>query len=263
LSSLNPSEQALRIVAEQQRSLGNIIEELTLTGDATLGLERLGRWKEMTIALLLEHVSEDEASQLKDKRVASARMGQSFRSLIEEARLYGTYLSTLTNKLITNPDKIIGAKNWKQPKEATDMSVPTPSKMVFLILGHDESNVVRLSHLLKTNWHVESLVLGEKPVEGTTAIEQLEGNVRVAAFAIALLSRDDLDEENFPKAHIAFELGWFYGRLGQRGVCVVLPKGSKIHPALNGIGRIEFGDSIEEIAGELQLKLEAVDMLHR
>jgi len=262
LSSLSPSERALRIVAEQQTALSNIIEELTLTGDATLGLERLGRWKEMTIELLLEHVSEDEASQLKDKRVASARMGQSFRSLIEEARLYGTYLSTLTNKLVRNPDKIIGAKNWKQPKEAADMSVPTPSKMV-LILGHDESNVVRLSHLLKTNWHVESLVLEEKPVEGRTAIEQLEGNVQVAAFAIALLSRDDLDEENFPKAHIAFELGWFYGRLGQRGVCVVLPKGSKINPALNGIGRIEFGDSIEEIAGELQLKLEAVDMLHR
>ena len=75
-----------------------------------------------------------------------------------------------------------------------------------------------------------------------------------------LLTPDDIIQanENYEQArpNVIFELGWFFGRLGRKKVCIIMKKGTKIHSDLEGISRIEFETKIEHkytrIADELK-----------
>jgi predicted nucleotide-binding protein len=64
-----------------------------------------------------------------------------------------------------------------------------------------------------------------------------------------------------PRPNVIFELGRFYGRLCRGKVCILFRKGTKIHSDLDGISRIEFGDSILEKEGEIKKELLAANIL--
>ena len=64
-----------------------------------------------------------------------------------------------------------------------------------------------------------------------------------------LLTHDDIintSDANYAQArpNVLFELGWFYGRLGRKNVCIIMKEGTKIHSDLDGISRIKFVDKI-------------------
>jgi predicted nucleotide-binding protein len=192
-------------------------------------------------------------------------MGQPRRNLLDEARLYRAFLVALNDQVQNNPESIFSPLGSGEVG-AVPVPSPTASRLVFIIHGHEELNLLRLQKKLKDAWDLDSVVLKEKPGKGRTLIEKFEEEAQAATFSIALLSPDDLvtkKGEMYPQArpNVVFELGWFYGRLGRERVCILLKEGTKIHSDLDGISRIEFKDSVEEAAPQLEGELKAAGLL--
>ncbi|MCH8806412.1 MAG: nucleotide-binding protein [Planctomycetes bacterium] len=139
-------------------------------------------------------------------------------------------------------------------------------KDVFLVHGHDELNTLRLQKHLREKHALNAVILAEAPGKGRTLIEKFEEEALKASVAFALLTPDDViqaSDGTYAQArpNVTFEIGWFYGRLGRNRVCLLLKKGSKIHSDLDGINRIEFQDSVLEVAVEIEKELRASGLI--
>jgi predicted nucleotide-binding protein len=266
MADFDRTEKAARYVSKQLLALEDIVNETKSTGDTELGFEQLRRWKQLTIELLNETVGLSEATALENKKLGSFIMGQPLRNFLAEAGLYDAFLVALNQAIQDHPERILREK--AQPHDISAVAVPSPSasRTVFLIHGHDELNLLRLCQLLKDRWDIQSIILKERAGKGRTLIEKFEGEAPAATFAIALLSPDDQVQgagANYPQArpNVVFELGWFYGRLGREKVCILLRKGTKIHSDLDGISRIEFNDSLDEVSEDIGRELKAAGLI--
>jgi predicted nucleotide-binding protein len=268
LSEFDPKEKALRFAGKQLLALDDIVREAKSGGDTTLSFEQLKRWKGMTVELLAEHVNESEAHAFEKKRLGSFIMGRPLHNFLTEAKMYRAFLLALVEDLNKNPERVLKAKTRTAEVAAISVPAPTASRTVFLIHGHDELNLLRLRELLRDRWNLDSVVLKERPGKGRTLIEKFEEEAPAASFAMALLSPDDVVQgasttDLYPQArpNVVFELGWFYGRLGRERVCILIRTGTKIHSDLDGISRIEFKESIEEVADAIGRELEAAQLV--
>jgi hypothetical protein len=76
MDTLNSKDKALAAVTEQSDALHRIVKSTQSSGDTHLGFEQLKRWKENTVRILAETVSEKESLKLKEKRLGSFMMNQ-------------------------------------------------------------------------------------------------------------------------------------------------------------------------------------------
>lgn len=157
---------------------------------------------------------------------------------------------------------------WKEELEMTNGETSSQrtkldnsqSKIVFIIHGHDDLSTLQLQKLLRNEWNLESVVLKEKPPRGRTLIEKFEQEAQTTGFAFAIYTADDIiklanGEYSQARPNTIFEIGWFYGRLGRKNVCILFEKGTKINSDLNGINTIEFDKSVEEKVLEIKEEL--------
>ncbi len=157
----------------------------------------------------------------------------------------------------------------KEPAaKGESMSNSCGEKLVFIIHGRDEANLLKLEKLVKDEWHLKPIVLMYEPGKGRTLIEKFEEEARGAVFAFALLTPDDLiktDREEYiqPRPNVAFELGWFYAQLDRKHVCILLRAGTHLHSDLDGISRIEFNRSVDEKVIEIRKELEAAGLIEK
>ncbi len=264
MNTLKPKDSAAAAVTEQINELAKIVKSTQSGGDIQLGFEQLRRWKENTVQILAESVSEIESKKLREKRLGSFAMGQPLRNFASEAALYRAFLGALLEDLRARPERVLRLPA-SGPK-AVEIPEPTGSRVVFIIHGHDELNLLRLRQLLKQRWALDSVVLKEKPGKGRTLIEKFEEEAVVATFALALVTPDDVvsaADSEYPQArpNVIFELGWFYGRLGRGRVCILLGRDTKIHSDLDGISRINFLESVEEKTSEIETELKAAGLI--
>jgi hypothetical protein len=137
---------------------------------------------------------------------------------------------------------------------------------VFVIHGRDATNTDRLRRLLIERFRLEPVILGEQAGGGRTLIEKFEDVAARCAFSIALLTPDDAvarGETAYLQArpNVVFELGWFYGKRGRQSVLILLRHGAHLHSDLDGISRVEFGESIEERVLDIERELHAAGLL--
>ena len=140
------------------------------------------------------------------------------------------------------------------------------SNVVFIVHGHDDANLLRLENLLKDRWGLESIVLRDEAGKGRTLVEKFEQEAHGAAYAIILLTPDDLiqtPDKDYTQArpNVVFELGWFYGRIGREKVCILSKTGTNIHSDLAGITRIDFNESIEEAFLSIERELKSAGLV--
>ncbi|HEX4463467.1 MAG TPA: nucleotide-binding protein [Solirubrobacterales bacterium] len=101
---------------------------------------------------------------------------------------------------------------------------PGGKKKIFLVHGHSRKD--ELARFLERSTGVDVTILEEQPGRGRTIIEKFEGEAGGAAFAVVLLTADDvgaaMDEQaNLrPRArqNVVLELGYFVGRIGRENV---------------------------------------------
>ena len=106
----------------------------------------------------------------------------------------------------------------------------------------------------------------EKPGRGRTIIERFEEEAQNATYAFVLLTSDDTvktKDRKYAQArhNVVFELGWFYGRLGRKKVCIILKEGTDIHSDLSGIQQIRFNNSIKDKYMEIQKELKNAEII--
>lgn len=258
-------ETALRIAREQLGSLEKIRSSISSIGDSYAGLQRIGRWRERTVRLLAKNVSMDEAQRLENLEILD--YGIPFVNYTNSYSAYQGHMGALVEILADHPEEILERPDVVQtPEAAVPVAAQPAARSVFIVHGRDEVNLLRLEKLLKTRWELDVIIMRDKPAQGRTLIEKFEQEAEHAAFAIALFSPDDFVETRDAeylqaRPNVIFELGYFYGKLGRRHVCILLKKGTKIHSDLDGINTIEFLDSVEEKMGELEKELQAAILI--
>ena len=137
---------------------------------------------------------------------------------------------------------------------------------VFIIHGHDETNLHRLRDLIEKKFKLHPVIMKWEAGKGRVMIEKFEQEAARCRYAFALLTPDDQivatdGEYTQARPNVVFELGWFYGRLGRSNVVILLKKGTKLHSDLDGISQITFGESVDEKYLDIERELQAAGLL--
>lgn len=168
-----------------------------------------------------------------------------------------TYLSSCQEELL----------NLDTDSEHVKTTSFVDNKKVFIIHGHDEINLLRLEKLLRREFNLIPVIQKEEPQSGRTLIEKFEALAQDISYAFALITADDIivdgnNKYSQARPNVIFELGWFYGKRGRQRVSLIFKKGTKIHSDLDGIGRIEINENVEEKVTDIRNELRAAGILN-
>lgn len=102
------------------------------------------------------------------------------------------------------------------------------SKKVFVVHGHDDLAKKEVEVLL-LKLGLEPVILHDQPNNGKTIIEKFEANAEQCAYAVVLLTPDDIatsrkDIKSYhfrARQNVIYELGFFSGKLGRNKVCAL------------------------------------------
>jgi predicted nucleotide-binding protein len=151
---------------------------------------------------------------------------------------------------------------------ATDLGRFQPAgRKVFIVHGHDEGSWRALQELLGKEFALDTLVLKQEASATRTLIQKFEAEAADCAFAIVLVTPDDLVKKGKvssfqARPNVLFELGWFYGRLGP-GRVTILQKGGKtdLPSDLRGIVTLVYEQNVNEVLVDLRAELDAAGLL--
>ena len=118
---------------------------------------------------------------------------------------------------------------------------------IFVVHGHDKGAKHEVARFIE-NLELTPTILDEQPSKGQTIIDKFEEHADEAAFAIVLLTSDDLgapkDNKNEPKPrarqNVILELGYFLHGLGRKRVCVLHEEGVELPSDIHGIVYVPF-----------------------
>lgn len=135
------------------------------------------------------------------------------------------------------------------------------SREVFVVHGHDELMKAQVARFI-SRLDLKPIILREQPNEGRTIIDKFEQTASSAAFAVVLMSPDDIGasqktpDDLKPRArqNVLVELGYFTAKLGRRRVCVLVRNEVEIPSDYIGVGYHTFDEAGRwelELGGEL------------
>jgi hypothetical protein len=240
---MQEKELALRQIAVLRKALTNIIKDtrITLGISPSLAFGELRKWKTRAVSAVASQISYVEGENLRlVEPVTSAPLNLP-QFFMAEAKMCDEFLAELADAIERNPESVLATASPKLTNKEKKVAVSSPQKnVVFIVHGHDEPNLNGLKDLLKDRYHLTPIVLSSQPEGGRTIIEKFEEEAQKAAFAFVLLTPDDTvrkDDGEYSQArpNVAFELGWFYGKLGRKKVCILFKKGTRIHSDLEGV----------------------------
>ncbi|HVT14867.1 MAG TPA: nucleotide-binding protein [Thermoanaerobaculia bacterium] len=134
-------------------------------------------------------------------------------------------------------------------------------KTVFIVHGHNIAKRDELQALLG-GLGLQTIVLDAEDSMGMTIIEKLEFYAQTCAFAIVLMTPDDLAGANVrARQNVVLELGWFMAKLGRQRVLLLYTGDVEIPSDIMGIVYLHFKDSIREIEGRIQQRLRGCGMI--
>ena len=177
---------------------------------------------------------------------------------------YAVLHSYITTKLTEYRRKI----TLSERKKSIEKGIRN-SKDVFIIHGHSEAKLLELEKILKDEFHLNPIILKDKPNSGLTIIDKFEKYASSCSYAFALFTPDDIvtngkGEQYFQaRPNVIFELGWFYANLGRNRVCILEQASDKseIFSDLQGILRIQFNRDVEESYMKIKRELEDVGII--
>jgi predicted nucleotide-binding protein len=148
-------------------------------------------------------------------------------------------------------------------RNATEQGVErVHSREVFVVHGRDEGRKQAVARVLE-KLGLDVVILHERPSKGRTIIEKFEDYSDVG-YAVVLLAGDDVgalasERDKLhprPRQNVIFELGYFVGRLGRKGVCALYEEGVEIPSDYKGVVYVPL-DAAEGSKLRLALELSA------
>lgn len=147
------------------------------------------------------------------------------------------------------------------------------TRRIFVVHGHDSEVKETVARFIE-KVGLEPVILHEQPSRGRTVIEKLEVWSRDAAFAVVILTPDDVggaassaaDRSPRARQNVILELGYFLGRLGRSRVCAIHKGGVELPSDYKGVLYIEFDAAgawrttlaQEFVEAKLPIKVEAL-----
>ena len=247
--------------------LEDIVASVRIDRDHKTAKSRLTRWRSRTITKLETAVGKEEARKFKGgTKIHVLSYVDLVGNVAKKAETYKAHLTALREELESHPENVLSTAADVLEHLVQRSTEEINLKSVFLIHGRDEANLFKLRDLLTKRWGLEPKVLKAEAWGGRTLIEKFEEEAQEAVFAVALITPDDTVRTSDAqyvqgRPNVIFELGWFYGRLGRKRVTIVLNKGTQLHSDLDGVGRVEFGSSVEEVVLALEEELKAAGMI--
>lgn len=112
---------------------------------------------------------------------------------------------------------------------------------VFIIHGHDEASKSQVARLVQ-RLDLVPIILSERPNRGRTIIEKLERNSDVA-YAVAILTPDDVVGKPRARQNVILELGQFMSKLGREKVAILYTPEVELPSDIKGVAYIELDKS--------------------
>ena len=133
------------------------------------------------------------------------------------------------------------------PQNTGIAQISLSSRRVFVVHGHD-NEVKETTARFLDKLGLDPVILHEQPNQGRTIIEKFEVSSSDVAFAVVLLTPDDVGgtKDDTPhlkpraRQNVILELGYFLGRLGRTRVCALHRGGVELPSDYQGVLYIEF-----------------------
>jgi predicted nucleotide-binding protein len=184
------------------------------------------------------------------REVYGADVSDQFTSLaseneFDELALKRGYLEGLLAKL---EDEASSQARMSTQLAVGNVAGTATTREVFVVHGHDGEAKETVARFL-TKLDLEPIILHEQANQGRTIIEKFETSSTHVAFAVVLLTPDDLGcaataskDDLHPRArqNVILELGYFMGRLGRTRVCALYKGGVELPSDFQGVVYIEF-----------------------
>ncbi len=142
------------------------------------------------------------------------------------------------------------------------------SKKVFVVHGHDEAAKEAVARFL-SQLGLQPIILNERPNLGNTIIEKFENSAEEVAFAVVLLTPDDIgypknrSSEAQPRArqNVVLELGYFLAKLGRSKVCALYKGGVEIPSDYDGVIYLKMESNWQiDLAKEIKQVIKDIDL---
>lgn len=196
-------------------------------------------WFSQVLAFLKSAVGPTEAAEFENLKSID---------IWEQHALQLGHLQGLVAKVGTQEQQVASTKAFPATPHSKTRSEPVlDSRKVFVVHGHDnEAKEGTARFLGRLGLH--PIILHEQPSSGRTVIEKFETYSDDIAFAVVLLTPDDLgnaasDPTNLKaraRQNVIMELGYFMGRLGRPRVCALYKGGVELPSDYQGVIYVEM-----------------------
>jgi len=138
---------------------------------------------------------------------------------------------------------------------------------IFIVHGSETPRAEQVARTVEKYTGREAVILHLEPNGGKTVIEKLESNAATAAFAVIILSGDDVgsravepyDLKPRGRQNVVFEMGFFFGHIGRAKTCVLFDTSVEKPSDLGGLVYVAL-DEQEAWKAKLQLELKAAGL---
>jgi len=151
----------------------------------------------------------------------------------------------------SNVEQSAGEAQARKPATGDAQAGSPSAANVFVVHGHDDTMRERVARLLE-QLGLHPVILREQTDAGRTVIEKFEHHALEAAFAVILLSPDDVvrhrDDTEWPtkpnraRQNVILEMGYFMGRLGRARTAALYVPGTELPSDLHGLLYIAFDE---------------------
>lgn len=150
--------------------------------------------------------------------------------------------------LVAEDDTVVAAM------PAGDRTAVAESGTIFVVHGHSEAAKYQVVRVLDKATDRDAVILHEQANKGATVLEKFEHHAATAAYAVILLTADDVggvaahaatEQVLAPRGrqNVIFEMGFFFGMLGRKRVAVLYEPGVELPADLGGLVYIELDAS--------------------
>lgn len=148
--------------------------------------------------------------------------------------------------------KEISSEIIPAPSSSPELVPITSHEKVFIVHGHDHTARDTVEDFVN-NWGLTATILDKQPSESRTIIEKFEQCAGETDFAIVLMTPDDIgaskknrvDLKYRARQNVIFELGYFFGSIGRKRVCILYKEGVELPSDIKGVAYVPMDDNGE------------------
>lgn len=140
-----------------------------------------------------------------------------------------------------------------ETRSSNDRALQAEPRKVFVVHGHDDAAKNGVARFIE-KMRLHPIILHEQPNGGRTVIEKFETYSNDVAFAVVLLTPDDLAREacdgadvhelkSRARQNVIMELGYFIGRLGRNRVCALHKRDVELPSDYQGVIYVAMDDA--------------------